>query len=149
MSILSKITNNYLLAIMFGALLSVSACRSPEQKVDTAAVNLTEAKDDLSKAQEDYAAEVEKFKRESNEKVTSNEKIIADLKVKMKNENKEMKASYRENINTLEEKNATLKKRIDEYQDGGNEKWQSFKTEFNHDMDELGKSLKDFTVDNK
>jgi hypothetical protein len=27
--------------------------------------------------------------------------------------------------------------------------WEKFKREFNHDMDELGKSLKDLTVNNK
>jgi hypothetical protein len=27
--------------------------------------------------------------------------------------------------------------------------WESFKREFNHDMDEIGKSLEDLTVDNK
>jgi hypothetical protein len=27
--------------------------------------------------------------------------------------------------------------------------WESFKREFNHDMDELGQALKDLTVDNK
>jgi len=29
------------------------------------------------------------------------------------------------------------------------EEWETFKREFNHDMDELGKALKDLTVDNK
>ena len=27
--------------------------------------------------------------------------------------------------------------------------WESFKREFNHDMDEIGQALKDLTVDNK
>jgi DNA-directed RNA polymerase subunit N (RpoN/RPB10) len=27
--------------------------------------------------------------------------------------------------------------------------WEAFKREFNHDMEELGKALKDLTVDNK
>jgi len=38
---------------------------------------------------------------------------------------------------------------LDSYKNDADSDWQSFKREFNHDMDELGHSLKDFTVDNK
>ena len=41
-----------------------------------------------------------------------------------------------------------MKKRLEEYKDEGQEKWTSFKSEFNHDMDELGKAFKDLTVKN-
>lgn len=62
---------------------------------------------------------------------------------------KDLKASYEKQIAVLEEKNSEMKIRMSEYKEDGGEKWQSFKIEFNHDMDELGKSLKDFTVDNE
>jgi len=42
-----------------------------------------------------------------------------------------------------------MKKRIYESKEDNKEKWQLFKTDFNQDMDKLGKSLKDFTVNNK
>jgi len=35
-----------------------------------------------------------------------------------------------------------------DYKGEGKEKWEAFKTEFNRDMDELGKAFKDLTVNN-
>lgn len=49
----------------------------------------------------------------------------------------------------MEQKNKELKVKIDSYKNDVNSDWKAFKKEFNHDMDQLGKSLKDFTVDNK
>jgi len=54
---------------------------------------------------------------------------------------------YKQRIETLEEQNRDLKVRLDVYEKN-NSDWETFKREFNHDMDELGKALKDFTVDN-
>ena len=124
-------------------------CHSPEQKVDAAAVNVAEAKNDLTNAQEDYAKEIENFRKESNEKILANEKIIADSKLKMVNEKKESREAYNKKIEALEVRNSAMRKRMDDYHEDGNDNWHSFKTEFNHDMDELGHSLKDFTVNNK
>ena len=39
-----------------------------------------------------------------------------------------------------------MKKRMDDYKADGKDKWEIFKAEFSHDMDDLGKSIKDFTA---
>ena len=145
-----KKINFLVLAITIITTAIFTSCNSPEQKVDNAADKVTDAQNDLSAAQEDYKAELEKFRNESNDKLTSNEKEIADLRSKMINEKKEMKEDYNRKVDAMEAKNAEMKKRLDDYHDdGGNAKWQSFKTEFNHDMDELGNAFKDLTVNNK
>ena len=41
-----------------------------------------------------------------------------------------------------------MKKRLEDYKADSKDKWESFKTEFNHDMDELGSAFKDLTVKN-
>ena len=41
-----------------------------------------------------------------------------------------------------------LKKKLDDYKATGKEDWESFKKEFNHDMDELGKAFKNFSINN-
>jgi hypothetical protein len=46
----------------------------------------------------------------------------------------------------LAQKNNNLKKELTEYNNEGSDKWTTFKIEFNRDMDELGKALKDFTI---
>ena len=41
-----------------------------------------------------------------------------------------------------------MKKKMDDYKAEGKEQWEAFKTEFSHDMDELGQAFKDLTVKN-
>jgi len=149
MKSINKKTNLTIIATAIFASTIVISCSSPSQKVENADANVTEAKQNLAEAQYVYAVEVENFKKETVGKITSNEKIIADIKESMANEKKEAKAVYQNQITALEQKNADLKNRIDEYKEDGNEKWQSFKREFNHDMDELGQSLKEFLVEYK
>ena len=66
----------------------------------------------------------------------------------MKKSGKTLDAVYEQRIDTLEKKNRDLKARVDAY-DKSQSDWESFKREFNHDMDELGQAFKDLTVDNK
>lgn len=55
---------------------------------------------------------------------------------------------YEKRIETLEQQNKDFRKKIEDYEKSQTD-WEIFKREFNHDMDELGKALKDLTVDNK
>ncbi len=144
-------TNSLLAIIIFIAASTFSACDSPAQKVATASDNVTQAKVNLKQAQEDYKLEIANFKKESNEKITANEKAIANFKTQMVSAKNDVKASYKKLIESLEQKNSDMKKRMNnyEYQEDNNDKWQSFKREFNHDMEELGKAFKDLTVNNK
>lgn len=61
---------------------------------------------------------------------------------------KTLEPMYEKRIITLQEKNMEMRARLDNYEKSQSD-WESFKREFNHDMDELGQSLKDITVDNK
>ena len=58
----------------------------------------------------------------------------------------EAKADYHNKIMELEQKNSDMKKKLDDYKTEGKQKWEIFKTEFSHDMDELGKAFNDFIV---
>ena len=65
---------------------------------------------------------------------------------------KTYKTIYDENakrIKELEEKNKEIKLKVESYKNDANSDWKSFKEEYNHDMDELGQALKNFTVDKK
>ena len=62
---------------------------------------------------------------------------------------KEKLTNYENKINELEKKNNELRKKIIvNYKDQGVSKWESFKKEFNHDMEELKASLKNLFKDN-
>lgn len=136
-----------IIAIVAGAI-STSAAQEPDKKSEKARENIKEGKKDLKIAQKDSVTEFKKFKKESEEKIAANEKSIVDFKTKIAKEKKETRAANEKKIAKLEQKNVELKKKLESYKEGDKEKWDKFKTEFNHDMDELGKALKDFMVKN-
>jgi len=112
------------------------------------------AKTDLKNAQEDaYKASVKaataeqwkEFKTATEAQIKENEAIITNLKVKAKSANAKMAAEYNVRIDELAAKNAAMKKRMDDYA-GNQTDWETFKSEFSHDMNDLGKALKGFVI---
>ena len=81
-------------------------------------------------------------------KILDNEKEINKLKEKRINIKESKREKYDNDIRQLEIKNDELRSRMFTYQDEGKEKWESFKNEFNHDMDEMGNSIKDLFKNN-
>jgi hypothetical protein len=84
-----------------------------------------------------------------NATIDKNEARINELKQSMDDSGKSANAEYERRIDALKEKNDSLKVKMNAYKNDANSDWQSFKSEFNHDMDQLGESLKGFTVKNK
>ena len=115
--------------------------KTPERKVE-------EARQDLKDAKADYLAEWQKFKAESEEQIKANEDRIDAFKEKMEKAGAKTKAKYNQEVVELEKKNRDLKKQLEEYKDEGESKWQEFKTNFGHDMDAVGKTMKDLFKDN-
>ena len=95
------------------------------------------------------AKEWQAFRAETENRIKANDNYVAELKAKAKATGRDMDASLTKNMNALEQKNKDLRARMESYGDKGLSDWGNFKREFNHDMDELGKALKDLTVDNK
>ena len=125
-----------------------TSCNSPAEKVDDSKAKVENAQQDLDKAKREYAEEYNKFKLESDEKITANEKLIADLKEYSKKKKKEAKADYEKVVSDLEAKNQALKERVNAQKDATSEQWASFKDEFNHDMNEIGEAIKNVGKDN-
>jgi chromosome segregation ATPase len=132
-------------------------CQSSDQKVESAQDKLQNAAEDLDKVQNDAKAEKQKaenaeewklFKAESEVKINNNDSCITALRVKMKKSGKKLDEVYEKRIGELEEQNTKLKVKIDTYEKNHSD-WEAFKLEFNHDMDGLGKALKEFTVTKK
>jgi regulator of protease activity HflC (stomatin/prohibitin superfamily) len=130
-------------------------CESSVQKEDDAQAKVLEAEQELEAAQNTAKAqqavsveEWEIFKRESELKIKKNELRIAEIKIKMNKPGKTLDAIYAKRIETLEQKNKALKVIMETYVNSPSD-WESFKSEFSHDINELGEALKDITVDNK
>ena len=130
----------------------LTSCQSSAKKVENAQENLQDARADVKDAKNDLKETLNdtvlRFKNESKERIMENEKNLAEFKGRIKNEKKEAKIKYEKKLAELEQKNSDMKKKLDDYQVEGSETWTEFKTEFNHDMDELGTAFKDLTVKN-
>lgn len=132
-------------AILFGGCTSTS---EKEKAANEATEKLIEAKNELELARQDYVEKLAAFKLESDNKLTENEKAIADLKVEINKKSKKVKADMEAQLATLELKNQLMKEKIRDYNDESTDKWEAFKLEFNRDMDNLGQALKDLTENN-
>jgi peptidoglycan hydrolase CwlO-like protein len=134
--------------IAFASGIILSSCQTPTDKLGDSKDKVEDAQKDLNQAQKEYQEQYQQFKLESDAKISTNEQLIADLKTYSKDKKKEVKLEYEKAISDMEAKNYELKEKVETQKDSSNEKWQSFKREFNHDMDELGQSLKDLGKNN-
>ena len=126
-----------------------TGCRPSTPREDAAKTEVLEANEELKDARKAATAEEWKaFKDESELKIRDNEVRIAELKSKIKKSGKELDALYNKKIDALEQQNKDMKARIDVYEKNNKSDWESFKREFNHDLDKLGKALKDLTLNN-
>lgn len=148
-----KRANTVYMLCLFGVYLTMNGifagCASPANKVEKSEQKVTEARQDLTLAQQDYAEELSAFREETGKRITANDTLIADLRASMKRAGSDAREDYKEKINDVQNRNDQLRKRLGDYKEDGNQRWDAFKEEFNRDMDDLGKSLKDFSVDNK
>jgi len=129
--------------------LAVACNNTSDKKVEEAKEDVNEAKQDLQEAKNDYNAEWQKFRDDARLRITENNNKIAEYRIKITNEKPAVQAKYEKRIAELEVKNHELEVKIDSYKDEGHEHWESFKREFNHDMDELGHAIGDIFKDNE
>ncbi len=128
----------------------ITSCKSPAQKEEAAQQDLIEAQNDAEVESQKVATAEEwaSFKIEADAKIKSNDARIAELTIKLNKPGVILDPLYKKRIQVLEQQNKDLKARLDVYEEN-NSDWETFKREFNHDMDKLGQALKDFTIDNK
>ena len=139
-------------AFMAGTL-STSFGQVPDKQSVKARENLKEekkdvvvAKQDLKVAQKDSVSEYQKLTKESEIKFKSNEKSIADLRAAITKSNSKEQATDQKKLSLLEDKNNSLKKELADYKVLGQTQFATFKKEFNRDLDQLAKELKDFKI---
>jgi DNA anti-recombination protein RmuC len=138
----------FIVLSVLSTVLLISRCSSTAEKVTDAQDKVTAAHQDLDRANAEYVADMEKYRRETAAEIAVNNQSIAAFNKRIETEKNEAKADYRNKITRLEQKNTDMKKRLDDYKADGKDNWKAFKTEFNHDMAELGQAFKDFTVSN-
>ena len=127
---------------------ALSGCSTSAQKVENAKESVLEANNDLDKANKELQADMAIYRLETADRIAANDQAIIDYNARMAHEKKNVKAEIKEKISELKQKNDEMKQKMKDYKEDGKEKWQVFKAEFSHDMDELGKAFKDLTVKN-
>jgi len=127
----------------------LSSCESNTKKVEDKEENVEEAKEELKEAQTELNAEYPALKTEAEEKFAANEKRIGELRAKVdKNDKDALDGMRSKRIDELEQQNADLRRRLNAYETDRSD-WETFKREFNHDMDGMGKAFEDVGKDNK
>ena len=133
--------------------ISTSFGQVPDKQSVKARENLKEekkdvvvAKQDLKVAQKDSVSEYQKLTKESEIKFKSNEKSIADLRAAITKNNSKEQATDQKKVSLLEDKNNSLRKELADYKVLGETQFTAFKSEYNHDQDQLAKELKDFKI---
>jgi hypothetical protein len=142
--------NNILVFTVIGFIVGIflTGCgKTSEQKVADTKENTGEVKQELKNARTGYLAEWQTFKRDAEQAIAANEKRIDTLKIDIGKVDSQVKAKYRKDVAALEQANRGLKKNLKEYKDEGQDKWETFKTNFNHDLDGIGKTIKDLFKD--
>jgi hypothetical protein len=130
-----------------------SSTKKQEDAIDDVAdarENTEDAKEQLMMAKKEANAEEwKKIKKETNIKFTENKIRSAQLKVKMTKSGSSIDTVYAKKIEELEQKNKNIKIKVDSYKNDTSDDWELFKREYNHDINELNRAIKELTVYNK
>ncbi len=124
----------------------VTSCSSPAQKIENEEKNVIDATKDLDNANIEYMAEVERYRKETADRIATNDQNIAAFNLRIEHEKKDAKADYEKKIADLEKKNSDMKMKLADYKADSKENWADFKAAFNRDMDDLGDALKKLTT---
>jgi peptidoglycan hydrolase CwlO-like protein len=128
-----KTTINFLLSIMFTTVVALSGCNSPAKKAEATDINLA----DTLHPKDTYDTDILTFRNDAGTRLAKNEESFLELKSRVAKLNKETRESYQKKIADLEQKNAELKRKLNEYKAEGKEKWEPFKSEIKQGMNEL------------
>ncbi len=140
-----------------------TGCQSSDANVKSAKSDLKDSKEELGVVKKNADDETRRiadgnewkvFKKESEVKIRENEVRIAELRDNMKTSGRTTDSPQSKRIDEMEQRNKDMRTKIDTYDknqsnSNTNTNWESFKREFNNDMNSLGNSLNDFTKDNK
>jgi len=134
-------SNIFKTATIIGILvMAFTQCKSPDKKIEDAKEDVMEANRELEEARMD-SAEYVNYRDEMEVKLRDYEQKLEEMKADIQSKGKDVQEKYNENLNTLKAKNENLKAKIREYQRDASASWDSFKMDFNREMDELGKSI--------
>jgi len=108
--------------------------------------DVKDAKQKLNQALEEVINKIENEKKELKE---TQDNLADDAESSSIFNVENIKSKYEETMAELELRKNKIKKKIEEYNAEGTEKWDSFKHKLNHDLEELSTALKGFVTKSK
>lgn len=126
-----------------------TSCKSSSDNVEEKQEDVNDANENLDKAQIEFEKDLEFYRKSKFQSIEENEKSISELKAEYESDKKETKEEYTAKIEALEKTNKSLKLKMEEYKPSNYDSWKKFEREFNHEMDEFGKAIKDFMANRK
>jgi uncharacterized membrane protein YqiK len=135
------------LSLLIGSTTQSCEMTSKEDKAKEATEKAEAEVQEANVAAEEAAKEQEwvVFKSEAERKIQENEKRINDLRAQLTKPGKMLDGIYKQRIEAIELRNAELRAKISSYESTQSD-WENFKTDFNREMDAVGKSISDFAT---
>jgi ABC-type transporter MlaC component len=118
------------------------SCSTPSEKMEQAEENVVDSKKELKEEKAAY----KEYRKNAEMRISENEKNIAEFNQRIKNQKADAKKDYEQKIADLNQKNSDMKMRLADFKSDNQSNWETFKTDFNREMDELGNSISNFNV---
>jgi outer membrane murein-binding lipoprotein Lpp len=133
-------------AALSGGML-LTSCNSNE----TAGENLDRISNNVDEKADNFTEWME-YRKAAKAEITANRQKIAELRVKQDKSGELGDKIRQEQIDRLQAENDRLQQKLNSYdpkREADGKRWDEFKREFRHDMDELGSSIRDIGRDNE
>jgi hypothetical protein len=123
--------------LLFLAMSLLSGCEKTEGN------RLEDSRQEVRVAETKFLEEWETFKRESEQTIASNEKLIDAFRNKIETSGPVYKAMYNREAVALDLRNRNLMIRLTDYEDGGQSNLREFRILFNERLYDVEKTMKD------
>ena len=128
-------------AIITGAILT--GCHTPSITNDNTQSTDTDSSKAKGISTKAYMADIDTYRVQIADSIDVNEKCISTCTTKISKDDRETREGYKKRIDVLEQKNSDMKRDMEEYRADGKKKWEKFKVDFEYNMSELSKSIRD------
>jgi hypothetical protein len=131
--------------------LIISGCNTASDRNTRSDERARDAQGDIRETETGRAASADEwrtFKSDAEIKLKENETRIAEMRANMKRPGTASDSLRYNRIITLEQRNADLRNRLNNYENDRSD-WETFKRNFNREMDEIGNSFRDVTTDTR
>lgn len=132
--------------IGFISMFALTSCgNTSEEKIEDAQEDVADAEQELREAETQLKIDYDNYKLETEKELLENEQRIEELRLEIKKEKVAATRAKREKeLEELESRNETLRQKFQNFKYNAREDWETFKIDFNNEMQELNQSIKDF-----